>query len=124
MMSMTDILARVEAHRDRPPKSTGRRLTVANAILLHLGDGKFVAMTGARDIVGSADALTFKLPVRSAKQGIDAVRVRLDPSDTYTMTFYATGRGGKGAVVREVSGVYADSLRTLFTGVTGLYTGL
>ena len=121
---MSDILARAQAHRDRPPKSTGRRLTVANVILTQMGDGKFIAMTGAKDMVGDATSLTFKLPARTSKDGVNAVKVALDPSDTYTMTFYAIGRGAKVETVRKVSGLFGDQLQAVFTAITGLYTRL
>ena len=37
-------------------------LTVANTILQQLGGNKFRVMTGAKNFVGSNDALTFRLP--------------------------------------------------------------
>jgi hypothetical protein len=41
-------------------------MTVARTILDQLGGARFVAMTGAREFVGSADSLTFKVSTRSA----------------------------------------------------------
>ena len=38
-------------------------ITVARSILDQLGGARFVAMTGAREFVGSADSLTFKIGV-------------------------------------------------------------
>ena len=38
-------------------------MTVARSILDQLGGARFVAMTGARELVGSADSLTFKIGV-------------------------------------------------------------
>lgn len=109
-------------------------LTVANVILSQLGGNKFLAMTGAKSLTGSADALTFKLPARFAKSGITAVKVKLDPTDTYTVTFYkqlpwtkanmAKGIAASVIVVKEVSGVYSDSLQDVFTKTTGLDTHL
>ncbi len=94
---------------------------VANTILAQLGGNHFAAMTGARHIMDIGSALQFKLPARFAKSGIVAVRIKLEASDTYTMTFYA-GRSSR--VVAEVERVYADQLRAIFTAHTGLHTSL
>lgn len=95
---------------------------VAETILAQLGGNRFRAMTGAKQFVGSETALTFKLP-RGAKDGINAILIVLDANDTYTVTFYKV-RGLKVATVTEVSFIYADQLRPLFTAKTGLYTSL
>jgi len=99
-------------------------MTVANTIFAQLGGPRFSAMTGCRDLVGAADSLTFK--IGRAKDGINAVRITLDPTDTYTMTFFkiARGRGYKVTTVAEVSMVYSAQLRSIFTNHTGLYTSL
>lgn len=39
-------------------------LTVANTILHQLGGRRFIAFTGARDLLGDTNSLTFKLPKR------------------------------------------------------------
>lgn len=92
-------------------------MKTAHTILAQLGGNAFVAMTGAHDILGDAKTLQFKVG-RGAKGRISCVRVTLDPSDTYTIAFYA----GKGLNIREVGtteGVHADSLRRVFTEKTG-----
>lgn len=99
-------------------------MTVANTILAQLGGPKFRAMTGAKHFVGDKDTLSFQLPARFAKDGINAVRVKLDASDTYTVTFLKIGRNYKHTTVREVEGVYADSLQNVFENTTGLHTSL
>lgn len=98
-------------------------MEVANTILAQLGGGQFVAMTGSKIFVGSDRALTFKLPARFAKDGITAVRVTLEPSDTYTMEFMKV-RGSKVTTIAKVEDVYADMLREVFTAKTGLETSL
>lgn len=99
-------------------------MTVANTILEQLGKNRFIAMTGAKNFVGSDDALSFKLPSNFAKGGINAVRIRLDTSrDTYEVTFSKI-RGTKVTQVSTFNDVYADSLRSLFTSETGLDTSL
>lgn len=101
---------------------TTTNLDAATTILSQLGGNSFLAMTGARDLLGDEATLQFKLP-RGAKDGCNAVRVELDPSDTYTVRFYRI-RGLNIATLAEVSMVYADSLRQVFESQTGLYTSL
>ena len=98
-------------------------MAVANAILEQLGGARFVAMTGAKLIVGGESHLQFKLPARFAKDGINCVRVELEPSDTYRAIFYKLGRTST-VIVHRVDGVHADSLRAVFTSATGLETSL
>jgi hypothetical protein len=96
-------------------------LVVATEILHQLGGGRLQAMTGARNFVGSEDALSFRIP--KAKRGINYVRVTLDPADTYTMTF----RRIHGMTIKDVcemSGVYHDQLSAIFEETTGLRTSL
>lgn len=107
------------------PTETRNDMTVANAIFAQLGGSRFSAMVGARDLMGTPDSLTFKIG-RGAKDGINAVRVALDPSDTYTVTFYKMGRAPRFQVIEvaTVAGVYADALRVVFTAHTGFVTSL
>lgn len=96
-------------------------MQTAQTILTQLGGGKFLAMTGAKDLVGGADTLRFRLPARAAKDGITHVAVTLDASDTYTVqALKYQARKFETTTVAEVSGVYADSLQRVFTGMTGL----
>lgn len=98
---------------------------VAEGILEQLGGRKFLAMTAATKLLSFNEpghgGLQFKLPRRGAraKLGIDAVRITLELSDTYTMDFY------KGMEkVRLIGSLYSDDLRRVFTEVTGLETSL
>lgn len=97
--------------------------TVANTIRQQLGGQRFVAMTGARDLVDIGNGLAFRLPRGLAKAGINSVVVRLDPSDTYTVMFNKR----RGVDLKHVAAhtfVYADQLQALFTAETGLDTHL
>jgi hypothetical protein len=100
-------------------------LQVANTILNQLGGVKFRVMTGAKNFIGSADALSFHLPGGGGfcKDGINGVRITLDPSDTYTVQFFRR-RGAKLKVIATVSDVYCDMLRQVFENHTGLRTSL
>ncbi len=99
---------------------------IATTILEQLGGHRFIAMTGAKNLMSDKNSLTFKLPARRAKDGINCVKVALTPADTYTVTFYrqAPAPTFKVTVVSEHEDVYSDNLRTIFESATGLYTSL
>lgn len=104
-------------------------LTVANEIKRQLGGRRFEVMTGARDFLGDKNLLRFSLP--RAKDGINKIEVRLDPSDMYTVTAWRaerpTARNGylyKECEKARVSDVYCDRLRDVFTSITGLAVSL
>lgn len=96
---------------------------ITNEILRQLGGGRFVAMTGAKHLCEIERGLGFALPNNFAKDGINAVKITLDPSDTYTVKFIRIGRS-KLTVIEEVSNVYCDMLQDVFESATGLYTHL
>ena len=98
---------------------------VARTILNQLGGNRFVAMTGAKDLASSADALQFGLPARFAKKGINKVKITLTPADLYTMTFYKyIASRFELVTIAEVESLYADQLQDTFTEVTGLDTNM
>lgn len=100
-------------------------MQVAETILEQLGGRKFIAMTGAKDFIGKPDELQLSLPRNFAKDGINRVRVRLDPSDTYTVIFErVNARRGEYTEVYKTSDIYCDQLRELFEEHTGLRTSL
>jgi hypothetical protein len=95
-----------------------------NAILEQLGGNRFLAMTGARHLVGNDQELRFSLP-RGCRDGINKIVVKLDAAtDTYTVTAYKL-RGVKCDPVGEPRAlVYADQLQAIFATLTGLDTHL
>jgi hypothetical protein len=93
---------------------------IAQTILAQLGGHKFVAMTGARNMMHTKNGLVFNLPRGAAKNAITHVQVILDESDTYTVSFGKMRNRIEYVEVAEQSGVYADQLQQLFTRVTGL----
>ena len=105
-------------------------MQVAQEIFRQLGGGRFVAMTGASQIVGDDKALQFRIPL-SRKGRINKFRIVLEPTDTYTVKAYRVEQPGKrnawqftcheGAVRSDV---YCDALQEVFTELTGLYTHL
>ena len=100
-------------------------MSAALIILQQLGGGRFITMTGANSLTGSPNALSFKLPGGGGftRQGINFVRITLDASDTYDVTFGRL-RAGKLKLIAEHSFIYCDQLRSLFTSETGLQVSL
>jgi len=103
--------------------TTQTNLEVANTILAQMGGtGRLSAMLGASSFFGTEDTASFRFKAR-ARNKSNMVKVRLDPSDTYTVEFW-TVRGGKATKRSAHSDIYADGLKTLFTDETGLYLSL
>ena len=109
-------------------------LQVAQTILQQLGGQRFLVMTGAKNLIGSADSLSLRINsvnydgkrvnvVRITLDPSDTVRITRDPSDTYTVTASYL-RAGKLKTVATVRDVYNDALQAVFTRVTGLHTSL
>ena len=92
-------------------------LTVAKTILEQLGGELFVAMTGAKNFVGTGDSLTFEVG-RNPKH-VSHVRVTQTPDDLYAVTFF---RRGKAPQIMD--GICCGILQELFTNNTGLYISL
>lgn len=99
-------------------------MTVANTILAQLGGNRFAMMTGAKNFVGSADALMFSIG-GGAKNRINKVRVTLTPDDLYTVEFmkYSPSKL-ETKLINKVEGVYNDMLQEIFTNYTGFFTKL
>lgn len=101
-------------------------MTVAKTILSQLGGNRFVAITGAKNLAETGEAmggLAFRLPARLARNGINAVKITLDYSDTYVVKFLKIG-ASKLTVVSQHDMIYCDQLVELFERETGLYTHL
>ncbi len=97
-------------------------LTIANTILSQLGGRRVAAMIGVSTFVGSDDALSFRFKAKALK-GINHVEIKLDPSDTYTVTFRKI-RGTDVKEIAKISDVYCDTLRGVIESTTGLYLSL
>lgn len=103
-------------------------LEVANEILRQLGGREFLALTGARNLVGGEDSLSMQVSASAQiplKNRCTHVRITLDPMDTYLVEFLRFSR--KKLEFTECSrheGVYCDGLKDLFEAQTGLYVTL
>jgi len=95
---------------------------IADTILKQLGGGRFIAMTGAKNLSFASSPPGLHMSIgRGAKNGIKYLRVDYDRgSDTYTMKFL----NKTGGTVREQPMVHADQLRRVFTSTTGFDTSL
>lgn len=96
---------------------------VASTILAQLGANRFRVMTGARDFVALPDGLVFSIPGNNTKGRINRVKVRLMPSDTYTVEFLRVW-GSDVKTVHISEDIYFDMLQEVFERHTGLATKL
>ena len=92
----------------------------ATTILAQLGGSRFVAMTGANNLV--ADATHLGLRFKGFRKA-NHLKVILDANDTYRLVFGKI-KGWDYSVTAEIAGVYAENLRGAFEGHTGLATSL
>jgi hypothetical protein len=94
-------------------------IAIAQTISEQIGHRAFFLM-GTRHKMADGPALLFDL---RGSRTVNKIRVRLDPSDTYTVTFWKI-RGMTCNTVAEFSGVYADGLNQLIESQTGLALSL
>lgn len=95
---------------------------IADTILQQLGGNKFITMTGAKDLAFDKDgSLTFKIGRNCAS--INAVKVELNGSDLYKMTFMRI-RKMNVSIVDQKDDVFCEQLQSIFTEVTGMDTSL
>lgn len=97
-------------------------MQAANTILEQLGGFRFIAMTGAKDLVGSDKSLQFRIGKGAINKATN-VRITLDPSDLYTVEFFSI----RGVNVKQISShefVPAENLCSTFTAQTGMDTHL
>lgn len=96
-------------------------MTVANTILAQLGGNRFLAMTGAKNLLDGGNHLQFDLPRGFSTNKATKCRVTLTDCDTYRVAFYKwNARKLEAVLVGEDDGVYAEDLRRIFTDRTGL----
>ena len=95
-------------------------MEVAKVIVEQLGPMAFMMMGATNKLAGERD-LSFKVG-KNAK-GVTHVKIELDPSDTYNVTFFKV-RGLKIDKVDEVTMVFVDGLKKTIEKGTGLYLSL
>jgi hypothetical protein len=98
--------------------------TVALTILAQLGN-RCMQMIGAKNILTSENALTFKIG-RNAKS-VSHIRISLDADDTYTIEALRVRKQNgvpKCTTVEISSCVYVDRMHKTIERFTGMYTSL
>jgi hypothetical protein len=97
--------------------------TVAQTILQQLGGRRFLAMTGASDLVGDTDYLMFSLPRNMTRGRFSKCRITLNALDLYDIELF---RIVKCEIKTQASStdVYVEDLQRVFTSMTGLDTHL
>jgi len=92
-------------------------MNTATTILNQLGGNKFIAMTGATCY---SDGNTLISKFKGSKIA-NIMYVTLNENDTYDVKL-CKFRGLDVKTIKEVTGVYAEMLKTIFEGTTGLKT--
>lgn len=100
---------------------------IAETIRVHQIGRQACAMIGAHEFVygldtkeGAGPFLRFRI---KGCRRVSIIKVTLNPSDTYTMTFLKV-RGMDVRIIEELDGLYADQLRSTIESVTGLAVSL
>jgi len=92
------------------------------AILQQRGGNKFLAMTGAKNLIADGNALTMHLRPNRAKAKY--LRIELNKLDLYNVTFRKHDAACTFPVVAEFENVGCEALQSIFTKVTGFDTHL
>ena len=100
-------------------RTAEERKQIAATILAQLGGRRFIVMTGAKNLMSTEYGLSFRLPSRFARDGINYVRIQLTAMDDYAVEFGKVW-GTSYKVIHTIAGVYCDNLRDVFTNATGL----
>ncbi len=104
-------------------------LTIAKTILEQLGGARFLAMTGAKNLIAGRDglgSLTINLPPCGFKRRVNGkaithVRITLTPSDVYTVETLNVKQKGN-TTLETANDIYCDMLQDQFLAMTGLLT--
>ncbi len=108
-------------------------MEVAYEILNQLGGNKFLAMTGAKHLIGTDNTLQMTLPKNMSKA--NRLKIILNGNDLYDVIFTKytpfkyfpkTGKIRDETIItiKDFKNVYNNQLQELFTSVTGFNTHL
>lgn len=113
------------------------KITTAESILEWLGNNRFIAMTGCKNLVYDENSLSMNIPkIRGNENKTNYLKIEYDNNqDLYKMTFryFTAGRlnkrtwewsEGKNEVIAEFENVFGDRMKSIFTSITGLDTTL
>ena len=118
---MIDIYVRQRHKRGIRKRIDGDNQMTARTILNQLGGNRFVAMTGAKQLVDLGEGLQFRIG-RNCKK-VNSVVIKLNGNDLYDVEFYNI-RGINFTKKSEAKNVFCDQLADIFEEHTGLYTSL
>ena len=97
---------------------------IGKTILEQLGGNRFIAMTGAKNLIAHSDGLSLRFP---QKKGKNYLKITLNAWDTYDLE-WGMIRNKQGVPTytkkKMMEDIYSDSLQEIFTAETGLYTRL
>lgn len=96
-------------------------MEIAKQILQQLGGNKFLAMTGAKNLMSTDKGLRMNLPRNQS--GATVLTIELNSLDLYEMTFLKV-RNYQPIEVSKANNVYFDMLQAQFKSVTGFNTSL
>lgn len=91
---------------------------VAETILDQIEVNKLSAMIGVSSVGHSENSVQVRFKAR-AKDGINLFKITLDPSDTYTVSFYRVTKNGA-TLKGSFEDIYCDQLIDLIEDKTGL----
>lgn len=94
--------------------------SVGDVIVQQMGGANRLRAMLNADIREIPQGVWIRFPNRQRSKG-NLVEIKLQPDDTYEVTFYNEGRLAERKQVKQVDGVYADQLVGLFERQTGLY---
>lgn len=94
-------------------------LTVAQTILAQLGGRTFLAMTGAKDLVGDEKSLMMKLRPNQSKA--NKLRITLNDNDLYDLEFMRLRKFEMKPICKHEN-IHVEDLQRTFTQVTGYDT--
>lgn len=97
----------------------------AAQMVKNLGGRQFMAMTGVKQFVMNEKDYSISAKLMRNQTGANYFKLKLNAMDTYDLSFIKCSmKTGDMTTVKEVSGIYNDQLRAIFTECTGLYTHL
>jgi len=87
------------------------------------GRGRIATMLGTKRFFSYDDGVAFSFSNKK-RSAPNQVKITLDPSDTYTMTFLRVSRNGDFKEKGRFTRIYADQLVEIFERQTGLFLSL
>ncbi len=101
--------------------TTEEKKAIAGMILKQLGGNRFIAMTGAKNLIALDSGMSCKIGSNKTKSNY--LRIKLNVMDTYDVEFISI-RNFKIKINKVYNSVYFDGLREIFTEYTGMQTSL